>query len=50
MFLSTTYLPPLANHMPVLGVALWITAAVLFVGFLVFLEKRARGKPGSQQK
>ena len=50
MFLSTTYLPPLANHMPALGVTLWITGAVLFVGLLIILEKRARGKPGPQQK
>ncbi len=35
-------LPPLATHMPALGVALWLGLFAMFVLKLLYLENRTR--------
>ena len=34
-------IPPLATHMPGIAVILWMGVMALFVGALLFLEKRS---------
>ncbi len=41
---------PLANHMPALGVALWLGLSAALVSVLLYLEKRIRKNVKSHRR